>query len=162
MIHLHKFSHFVQAIYEARTSQSRTKTIVIVGLPGSGKTMKAKEIMKLNPGRSWKIYDDFESEKALPKIGRENQIISDGLLTLNPPEDGIDEFREVADIMDSDFEVIYFENDPESAKANILRRWESGKGDRHQRPERLLADLDYIAKRYQIPPGAKTIPVYKA
>lgn len=124
--------------------------------------MKVEEIVAGKPGQRWVIYDDFESDKALPMVGRENQIISDGVLTLNPPEDGIEEFEEVAKMRGADFRVIYFENDPKAAKANILKRWESGKGDRHQRPERLLADLDYISRRYQIPSGAETIPVYKA
>jgi len=131
-----------------------------MGLPGSGKTSKAQEIKSRNPGKKFVVYDDFESQKALNKMGKENQIISDTMLTLDPPEGGLDDFREIADYKGVDLNVLYFENDPEAAQKNIVRRWESGKAQKHQSPK-LIDNVYWMSKRYRIPPGANKIPIYK-
>lgn len=158
MRQLPTFQVFVQKIYESQ--QTPFQTIILMGLPGSGKSTKAQEIQLQNPDREFVIYDDSESLGALENLGSENQIISDTILTLDPPEGGLDEFKELANQIGVDLKVLYFENDPQRAKINIRSRWESGKAQSHQ-SLKLLNDVDFISKRYKIPPGTKTIPVYK-
>lgn len=157
MRHLHFFRSFLGNINE--NQKTTYETIIIMGLPGSGKSTLAREIQSRSPEKKFVIYDDFESQNALPKIGRENQIISDTMLTLDLPEEGLDDFNEVAEFKGSKLEVIYFENDPEAAQKNIIARWKSGQAQKHQKPE--ILDLFWISKRYKIPSGIKTIPVFK-
>lgn len=49
-------------LFEAFDSK---KTIVIFGLPGSGKSHLAQKIMSENPESKYVIYDDFGYMKAL-------------------------------------------------------------------------------------------------
>jgi hypothetical protein len=159
MRHLHTFQLFIQDLYEARKPVPY-ESIIIMGLPGSGKSSLAKEIQSRSPEKRFVIYDDFESQKALPKMGSENQIISDTMLTLDPPEGGLEDFEEVAEFKGSKLQIIYFENDPESAQKNITTRWQSGQAQKHQRPGML--NPFWMSKRYKVPPGAKTIPVFRS
>lgn len=158
MRHLHSFQLFVQKIYESQ--RAPFQTIILMGLPGSGKSTKAQELQLQNPDKKYVVYDDSESLEALENLGSENQIISDAILTLDPPEGGLEDFRELADHLGVDLQVLYFDNDPKSAKMNVMSRWESGEAQSHQSPK-LLNDIDFISRRYKIPPGTKTIPVYK-
>jgi len=157
MRHLQHFRSFLDQLNE--NQQVSYESIIIMGLPGSGKSSLAKEIKSKAPEKNFVIYDDFESENALSQIGKENQIISDTMLTLNPPEGGLEDFEEVAEFKGVKLRVIYFENDPEAAQKNITARWESGQAQKHQRPG--ILNPFWMSKRYKIPSGVKTIPVFK-
>ncbi len=55
--------------------------------------------------------------------------------------------------IDANIEVIYFENNPEICKRNVISRM--------KRPELEINLIDELFKDYKIPDGAKTIPVWK-
>ena len=158
MQHLHTFRSFI-SLFETR-STARPQTIILMGLPGSGKSTKAAEIKQSNPGKNYVVYDDSESLEALERVGKENQIISDAILTLDPPEGGLEDFEEMAAITGTDLQVMYFENDPKTARENVMRRWQSGQAQSHQTPE-LAKKIQWMSGRYKIPLGTKTIPVYR-
>jgi hypothetical protein len=145
-------------LFEEYTSPK--KTIIILGLPGSGKSHLAKKIQEENPDMDYKIYDDFQFMKASENFGKENQIISDGMLMVLGLSDSTKK-----DIKDSGsgLEIIYFENDPEKALSNIERRNNFSDVLSHQK-NISRGELNMMSGRYGsiIPPDAKVLPIWKA
>ena len=137
----------------------KKKTIVILGLPGSGKTYLAKKIQRENPEISYSIYDDFQLNQALKNIGKENQIIADGAIIERPVL--INQIKRIADDSGTELDIIYFENDPDKAYANVERRKDSGEAKPYQRfitPED-VRNYSYLYKG-ALPKNAKTVPIW--
>jgi len=142
---------------------NKYKTIVILGLPGSGKSHLANKILKENPDMNYVIYDDNEwrSRANIPggmnKIGTENQIVSDGTLVEYFHEGRI---REMAEDKGAAVEFIYFENDPEKALHNAKKRWESGEAKPYQDEEHMVKSIGIISPRYVIPKDVTPLPIW--
>ena len=136
----------------------KKKTIIILGLPGSGKSYLAKKIQEENPNMDYKIYDDYEFRKAAENFGIENQIISDAMIMFSGLTDS--RKKEIEDA-GAELEIIYFENDPEKAFSNVIRRNKSGESEQHQKLISKLEVLD-MSNRYKdtIPTDAKVIPIW--
>lgn len=138
---------------------NKYKTIVILGLPGSGKSYLAKKILKDNPEMDYVIYDDYEWIYGKEKIGTENQIVSDGMLMISP-KNNENIIREMAKDKGANVEFIYFENDPEKSLHNAKRRWESGEGKSHQEPKYMENSIREITNRYLIPKDVTPLPIW--
>ena len=134
----------------------KNKTIVILGLPGSGKSYLAKKIQRDNPEMNYYIYDDFESRKALANTGKENQIISDGMLMMMGADSTFEKVRDSG----AELEIIYFENDPDKAYSNTEKRKNSGESLDHQK-RISYNEIMNLSNSYsrKIPSGTKTIPI---
>jgi hypothetical protein len=134
--------------------------IWIHGLPGSGKTYKAKEIKNENPEKNYKLLDDIGSIKLIEEqMGKSNNII------LSSPffEEFFPlgrEFKKKLDILleKYNYELIeyWFENDVEACFKNILSR-----KDHDINNDDVIGELPYLHKNYKIPQGANIIPVFK-
>jgi hypothetical protein len=135
------------------------KTIVIFGLPGSGKSYLADKIKKDHPEMDYTIYDDYEWREGKAKFGKENQIVSDGILMMSP-ESSEKDIIEMGEIEGVDVEFLYFENDPGKSILNTKRRWESGESKTFQTPERMEKDIRGISGRYVVPKGITPLPVW--
>lgn len=133
------------------------KTIVILGLPGSGKSMLSGEIISNNPEMNYIVYDDFSYSTAIKRIGLENQIISDGYL-MTFPDNKRGEIEKKAEAAGAEVEFVYFENDPVSAIENVKKRWKTGKG---HPPDYLIPQIEQFSRVYKIPEGSKIISVWK-
>lgn len=77
MFHLKKYESF---------QDNNSKIIIILGMPGSGKTTLAKELRDDNSGDNFQILDDGEYIRIadrgfFERLRGENFIISDGYLT---------------------------------------------------------------------------------
>jgi AAA+ superfamily predicted ATPase len=142
---------------------NKKKTILILGLPGSGKSYLAKKIQMENPNMDYKIYDDNQIRKALENSGMENQIISDGPIMFDYRLYTDIPYSTIKKIKDSgaELEIMYFENDPEKAFSNVIRRNKSGESTPFQR---LISKYDIlqISDKYKriIPSDAKIIPIW--
>jgi ABC-type dipeptide/oligopeptide/nickel transport system ATPase component len=137
------------------------KTIVIFGLPGSGKSHLAQKIMSENPEAQYVIYDDFGYRKALDKMGTENQIVSDGMLMIGGTSYNRTKFEEKALATGTDLEFIYFENDPKASIENIEARKSSDSVLSHQK-HMSPRDIHAYSSGYEIPSGTSTIRVWKS
>jgi GTPase SAR1 family protein len=136
------------------------KTIVILGLPGSGKSHLANKILKENPDMNYVIYDDFEFRECIKKMGTENQILSDGSLLERPME--IWRIKQTGESKGVDVEFMYFENDPEKALHNAKRRWESGEGKSYQKTEDMERSMEPMSMDYSriLPKDVTPLPIF--
>lgn len=110
----------------------------------------------------WQHYDDYSLKKAKEAMGKENQIISDGMVMLDP-ESSRGELTSEARRRGSLIRFIYFENSPEQCKANVKRRAKVGDIKSHQRvgPEgTFLKQIDGLSAGYEIPKGETPIEVW--
>ena len=148
------------------------KITIIIGLPGSGKTMYLKD--NAEKFRDFFICDDYhksgykkskcfedslfydDMQKAL-KEGK-NVALTDIAYCkterLKNAEEGIKKIAKELNLKIKT-EYLYFENDPETCKQNILRR---------NRANRIFRELKYIdetSKQYAIPKGVKIFPVFR-
>jgi GTPase SAR1 family protein len=139
--------------------RNKYKTIVIFGLPGSGKSYLSNEIKKDHPEMNYTIYDDYEWREGKAKFGKENQIVSDGILMMSP-ESSEKEIRRMGEDEGVDVEFLYFENDPVKSILNTKRRWESGETKDFQTPERMEKDIRSISGRYGVPIGITPLPIW--
>jgi predicted kinase len=154
MKHLKLFENF---------KDSKKKMVLIIGLPGSGKSHLMKNI---NDG-SFIEFDDpeeieFDEEsndfsKSWDKIKKvllegKNIIINSGDFIQPHGENLISFFQDLGKTYDYSIRTIYFENNPEQCIKNIEKR-----GFR-------MFDNDamyYASKNYKIPVGAEIIQVYR-
>lgn len=90
-----------------------TKITLIVGLPGSGKTHYARNVLQ-SP-----VIDDINSIEQLPVSG-DFAIIDVNFCDANIMRKAKDFLMTKYDNVE--FVEIYFENDPEKARANVIRR----------------------------------------
>ncbi len=134
------------------------KTIVMLGLPGSGKTYLSKKIQRENPEMNYVIYDDFYWNRAKNNFGKENQIISDGMLMTMSPKI-IEDIKNSVKSSGAELEMIYFENNPDKAFANVEMRKSNDTAEGHQR-HISKRDIDMMSAGYEIPTGAKIVPIW--
>lgn len=134
--------------------EEKKKTILILGLPGSGKSSLAKKIQRENPDKRYIIYDDFRSDSSLEGAGNENQIISDGMLMHTGADGFIKRLRERG----IELEIIYFENDPQKAHFNVERRKSEGKQQKYISK----IEIDHMSRTYgdMIRPETQTVPIW--
>lgn len=146
-----------------------SKITMIVGLPGSGKTTYAQEMLC----RSYpiKLFDDAARfEKGMEDLRRYvrnggTAIVTD-VYNITPEARATAEAKMLSWSQDewnphSRYKVvvewIFFENDPEACIVNIKRRNEENPVYR-EIPDGYVREL---SRQYQIPADAKVIPVYK-
>jgi hypothetical protein len=146
-----------------------SKITMIVGLPGSGKTTYAKELLC----GKWatKLFDDPSvDEKGIEALrlyvrNGSNAIVTD-VYCITPDVRALavekmrswsqDEWNRHS-LYKIEIEWIFFANDPEACIANIKRR-------NQENPNfRLIPDglVREASRHYVIPDGATVIPVYK-
>jgi predicted kinase len=149
-------------LYEGTSNQKTT--LVIFGLPGSGKSKLAEEIKRQEPEMDWQLYDDFSLRKAKETMGQENQIISDGMVMLNP-ESSRRELQQQAKLNGSLIRYIYFKNSPDQCIINAKLRARSPEVKSHQRIDidgSLLKQIKQLSIGYQIPKGETPIDVWNS
>ena len=147
-------------LYEDTPPQKTT--LVIFGLPGSGKSKLAEEIQREEPEMQWQHYDDYQLRKAKDTMGKENQIISDGMVMLNP-DPTREQLTQEAEQKGALIRFIYFENSPEQCKANIRKRAEDPHAKPHQKDnqaEKFLKQVDGLSSHYRIPKGEEPMKVW--
>ena len=145
MKHLQLYENFIEY-----------KTIAIYGLPGSGKSALAKEIIKLYPSMDYVVYDDFKYKDALQRMGQENQIISDGMLHFQSKSELVNR----AESTNTELQCIYFANDTKQAEVNYLVRSQKADAEKqHKYPSQIQS----LTKAYgeKIPVGEITVPIWR-
>ena len=121
------------------------KIIFVIGLPGSGKTIWAQNYIKEHP--EYTLVDDPKLLDQIPREG--NLIIVDPMLCRKETLD------HAIKLLDSDYECIYFENNPENCLWNAHRRQE-------KEPHKYVdPTIQRLTKIYKIPEGVKPIKVIK-
>lgn len=131
-----------------------TKIILIVGLPGSGKTTYAEMLLDDDtflvddPSRDKHLFDDAVMS------GKRTVIVCDPLL-INSTVEEATKFLTKKFGEDILIEWVYFENDQEASWANHLKRNETDPRDINKKFHKAMS------KKYVIPEGAKVIPVYR-
>jgi predicted kinase len=139
------------------------KVIVIIGLPGSGKTMLTNILKKDIPDCI--VYDDFEIYEAMKDIGKSNMIISDGGI-IEKPNTFLRKIKDLCEERNCVMEEIYFENDPKSCEINIRKRCKKmsdseKRKEPHKNPIILIPQMEWYSSKYKIPENRKVIPVFK-
>jgi hypothetical protein len=131
------------------------KVILVVGLPGSGKTTYARNHLMTDdtfliddPNRDTTLFDQAEAS------GKSNVVICDPLLILKEPEH-IEAFLKKRYGESIDFEWLYFENDRDSAWSNHCKRNETDPRVINEKFHK------HLSESYRIPENAIVIPVYK-
>lgn len=134
-----------------------TKVIMLVGLPGSGKTTYAQTHLN-----SAVLFDDpSASPKGIEALRKHIQEIGGDIVVT----DVYSVKREVRALADEKLrgwgvqhiEWIFFENDPEACIANVKRR-------NAEEPRFRLIPDGYVreaSRQYEIPESCVVIPVYK-
>lgn len=144
------------------------KTTFLIGLPGSGKTTylaQRKEFFgdalicddyRKSGGSEFAQSLYYEDLIEALSGGRDVVIADIAYCRKERLEEAVAEVRQLARRLGIRLKVeyLYFENDPEACKENILRR------GRAKRVARELAFVDRTSSVYEIPPSAKALPVY--
>jgi len=95
------------------------ETIVVIGLPGSGKSHLAKEIKDKYPEKDFYIVEDAEYNKCAGMFKKNNMILADGYII------DISYFNAIMRDFTKEnveFSCYYFENNPEKCRINIESR----------------------------------------
>ncbi|MFZ2072361.1 MAG: AAA family ATPase [Minisyncoccia bacterium] len=146
------------------------KITIIVGLPGSGKTTYIEN--NKNNFKNAVICDDYHKSSYNHSHNFEDSVYYEDLKrTLKSGEDAVlsdiawckTERREILekniknileDIkINAEIIFIYFENNPEACKKNVLKR------NRNGRMEREMQFIDEVSAQYTIPDNAIIIPI---
>lgn len=134
--------------------------IWIHGLPGSGKSHIAQEKQQKLPSKNYQILDDIGNiSKVEDLLKREENIILTSPYFENYSFTGY--FQKLKDMLKlyPNYLVIHlwFQNDKESCINNLKNRKE------HKISSiSIINEIDDFSKKYKIPTGARTIPVYKS
>jgi predicted ATPase len=119
------------------------KIIIIVGLPGSGKTYLCQEYRK----KGYIIYDDPEGhytiDTALAQV-RDCVIAGPQCFTDDDRAKAEDYIRSTRRAVDAEIEWIFFENNPEKCLRNVVWR-NDGRA--------VIATIKLKSKQYTIPKG---------
>ena len=125
-----------------------TKCIVIVGLPGSGKTTLAYQLAKEIVTAV--VIDDTKTKKEIESLlSEETVILTSPLFCKKKSQDRLAEDLQSLGI--TQVEWIFFENEPSQCKKNASRREEKN----------VTQSINYLSKCYHIPEGVVTRPVFK-
>ena len=132
----------------------------IHGLPGSGKSYLTIEKQQKFPEKNYKILDDIGSFKQVEEfLKKEENIILTSPYFENYSFTGY--FQKLKDLLKSysNYVVfhIWFENDKESCINNLQNRKEHKIDSKS-----IIPEMDVFSKKYTIPTGSRTIPVYKS
>lgn len=116
------------------------ETVVVLGLPGSGKSHLARRIRSMNPEKDFYIVEDGEYHLCRGMLGKNNLIVADGHMI-----DGSFFSAVMRDLSESGtpFTCYHFEKDLEKCRRNILSR-----EGHHLTKETAIADLRYYAATY--------------
>lgn len=118
------------------------KVVIIVGLPGSGKTTYAESAYP-----DFRLMDDPAGPHEIPEDIHENIVVTSPFFCREGALNHV--MKLVSDrVPDADLSVIYFENDPEQCLLNSKRRLDKP-------VENLIRDLSEV---YHPPEGA--LPVW--
>lgn len=120
------------------------RCILIIGLPGSGKTTYAKTLLDSD---SVLIDDPKIFSEIVSSLGAKKIVIVDPHLCTSLNREVAKDMLEKLDLV---VEEIYFENNPKQCLINAEKRG----------TKNVKADIEYFSKRYFIPANAKVIPVY--
>ena len=149
-----------------------SKVIILIGLPGSGKSMYLNNNQE--KFKKFFICDDYhkssykksryfedslfynDMQKALKK--KKDILLTDIAYCktekLKNTEEGIKRIAKELNLKIK-IDYLYFENDPEACKQNILRR---------NRTDRISRELEYVdetSKQYAIPKDVKVLSVFR-
>lgn len=129
------------------------QVIAIVGLPASGKTTYAKELMSSDPEHFVLIDDPKNYTRDIENVLK--SLPPDTTAIITDPHLCVTRLREtlVERFSRLGFEIswIFFENDPEACKKNYVRR--------HSREK--FADIRWFSSEYQVPSDVIPVPVWK-
>jgi hypothetical protein len=130
------------------------KIVMLIGLPGSGKTYKAET--EYVP-KGYALIDD-PTDVGLVREIIQGCLMTDQNVVITDPHlcnawhraDAIATIEKwVPDTVQ--VECVYFENDPLKASANVTHR-KDGRG---------TFDMGVLSKGYYIPDGVKTLPIWE-
>ncbi len=143
-----------------RTALDKNILIWIHGLPGSGKSTLATKIEKENKDKDFVVLDDianFNQVEDELKAGK-NIILTSPYFENYSFTKYFQKLNERLKFYSNYFITeLWFENDKESCIDNLKNRKEH-KIDSMS----IIAEIDDYSKKYTIPVGARTIPVYKS
>lgn len=143
-----------------RTALAKNQIIWIHGLPGSGKSTLAMKIEKENKEKDFLILDDvfnFNQVEDPLKLGK-NIILTSPYFENYSFTDHFQKLKETLETYDNYFVIeLWFENDKESCIENLKNR-----KDHKINSMSIIVEMDDYSKKYKVPSGARTIPVYKS
>lgn len=126
----------------------------IIGLPGSGKTTLGNAIVAEDKANSILLDDlslDFKAGFA-KYTGQKHVVITDPWLCTVEPERMKAKIERNLNLVEPNYILIYFANDPEACILNATR---------DPKPGGTINFIKTITKHYKIPDGVVPFPVYK-
>lgn len=143
-----------------KSALGKKHLIWIHGLPGSGKSFLAKEKQNKFPKKEYQILDDIfniDQVKSLLENG-ENIILTSPYFENYSFTKNFDILNNLLKLYSNYFVFhFWFENDKESCIKNLENRVEHKIDSKS-----IIGEMDYFSKKYKIPAGVRTIPVYKS
>ena len=135
---------------------NKDKFVWIHGLPGSGKTTMAN---KINKNKDFVILDDTSNiSDVQDELNKGNNIILSSPYFdnyLNSLFLGETKIRNILKNYNYNVEEIWFENDLQTCIQNLKNR------TKHRiNTKSIIPDMNEFSKKYKIPDGTKTIPVW--
>ncbi len=143
-----------------RSALDKNILIWIHGLPGSGKSTLAAKIEKENKDKDFSVLDDignFNQVENELKAGK-NIILTSPYFENYSFTNNFQKLNETLKFYSNYFKIeLWFENDKESCVDNLKNRKEHKINSMS-----IIGEIDDYSKKYTIPTGARTIPVYKS